>query len=153
MARITDITFSFSGEVTYSDQSHAPIEFYYDSKAGVYTVDQNQSIDTGEQIRVDATWYDRIRDFFMEAFTQIRLRYSGAPDVQKTITNATFHLRGMAALADNSKLPLSVTYTKVGSVSHGESWDALYDLENYNIYVTIRDAIREILADADFDFV
>jgi hypothetical protein len=116
---INDFTFAFSGNISYSDGTIGIIEAYYDSKGGAYspasaesTADTAQIYYDGDTPSAAGDWWQRMEEFFSSAMASTTTVVGSPvePTDQKTITDATFHVRGMLAMDDNTSFPISATY-------------------------------------------
>ena len=153
---VNDLVFAFSGNVAYSDGSNSTIECYYDSKAGAYTVDGVEGLNTDAQLQnstgapedfgIDtaaASWFQELQWFFLTALatatgpTQSIVRVGGdpaAPDPLKTVVDYALHVRGIISFQDGDHFPVSGTWTKMalpgGGASHVDETTNAFFVDN-----------------------
>jgi hypothetical protein len=140
---VNDLVFAFSGNVAYSDGSNSTIECYYDSKAGAYTVDGAEGLNTDAQLQHSVgapgdygittqagSWYQELQWFFLTALatatgpSQSITRVGGnpaTPSPLKTIVDYALHVRGTISFEDGDHFPVSGTWTKMALPGGGAS--------------------------------
>lgn len=113
---VTDITFAFSGIITFDNGDKGVVEAYYDRKGGSYSPDATEGLETDQQIvhANSGEWATNLNAFFVTAFNSaLGLGRTADPDVPvplRTINGGVLHVRGMLTEDNNDKTPISATY-------------------------------------------
>ena len=131
MSIITKMVGSFSGVVTYDDNTYEHFNSEIDDNGTVYTFNENESRSILGQIRSDTTWLD-IFNSVIESIPLINSISweSYSVEFAKNITDANFRLSLTFAVSDNSSYTVGVIYQNSQLITQIPSYGELSDIAN-----------------------